>query len=101
MKNIIKNLLKKYENQKTYTDCEEYRREGAIGVLEELIEESIKNKRFTELLISNLKFNRADKHVIEKELNFRREHNGFRESISCFNFSTAELEEALIHWDEF
>ena len=38
MENIIKDLLGKYENQETYTDCEEYRREGAVGVLEELLE---------------------------------------------------------------
>lgn len=35
---VIRDLLKKYENQQTYTDCEEYRREGAVGVLEELLE---------------------------------------------------------------
>ena len=38
MEDIIKGLLEKYENQETYTDCEEYRREGAVGVLEELLE---------------------------------------------------------------
>ena len=35
---LIKDLLKKYENMQTYTDCEEYRREGAIGALEGLLE---------------------------------------------------------------
>lgn len=34
----IHELIKKYENQKTYTDCEEYRREGAISALESLLE---------------------------------------------------------------
>jgi hypothetical protein len=38
MEDIVKDLFKKYENQQTYTDCEEYRREGAISVLEELLE---------------------------------------------------------------
>lgn len=38
MENIVTNMLEEYENQKTYTDCEEYRREGAVGVLEELLE---------------------------------------------------------------
>lgn len=38
MEDIIKGLLEKYENQETYTDCEEYRREGTVGVLEELLE---------------------------------------------------------------
>ena len=38
MEDIIKDLLKKYESQQTYTDCEEYRREGAVSVLEELLE---------------------------------------------------------------
>ena len=38
MENIIKDLLGKYENQETYTDCEEYRREGAVAALEELLE---------------------------------------------------------------
>ena len=35
---LIKDLLKKYENLQTYTDCGEYRREGAVGVLEDLLE---------------------------------------------------------------
>lgn len=38
MEDIIKDLLEKYENQQTYPDCEEYRREGAVSVLEELLE---------------------------------------------------------------
>lgn len=38
MENIIKDLLEKYENQEAYTDCEEYRREGAICALEELLD---------------------------------------------------------------
>ena len=38
MENIVTNMLEEYENQKTYTDCEEYRREGAVGALEELLE---------------------------------------------------------------
>lgn len=38
MENIVTNMLEEYENQKTYTDCEEYRREGAVSVLEELLE---------------------------------------------------------------
>ena len=34
----VKDLLKHYENLETYTDCEEYRRQGAVGVLEQLLE---------------------------------------------------------------
>ena len=34
----VKELLKQYESMETYTDCEEYRREGAIGALEQLLE---------------------------------------------------------------
>lgn len=37
IESIVEDLLEKYENQKTYTDCEEYRREGAVGALEELL----------------------------------------------------------------
>ena len=33
----IHELIKEYENQKSYTDCEEYRREGAISALEKLL----------------------------------------------------------------
>ena len=28
VESVVEDLLEKYENQKTYTDCEEYRREG-------------------------------------------------------------------------
>ena len=38
IESIVKDMLEEYENQKTYTDCEEYRREGAIGVLEKLLD---------------------------------------------------------------
>lgn len=38
-KNIILKLLEKYKNKQTYTDCEEYRKQGAISALEELLEE--------------------------------------------------------------
>lgn len=42
---LIKQKIETYENQKTYTDCEEYRREGAIGVLEDLLEDlTVTNK---------------------------------------------------------
>lgn len=34
----VKELLAYYNNLKTYTDCEEYRREGAISALERLLE---------------------------------------------------------------
>lgn len=37
MKNFIEELLEKYNAQETYTDCEEYRRQGAVGALEELL----------------------------------------------------------------
>lgn len=33
----VKDLLKEYENQDAYTDCEEYRRQGAIAALERLL----------------------------------------------------------------
>ena len=36
MRKFIEELLEKYNAQETHTDCEEYRRQGAIGVLEEL-----------------------------------------------------------------
>lgn len=38
VESIVKDLLEKYENQKAYTDCEEYRREGAVCALEELLD---------------------------------------------------------------
>lgn len=38
MESIVRDMLEEYENKETYTDCEEYRREGAVGVLEELLE---------------------------------------------------------------
>ena len=38
IESIVKDMLEEYENQKTYNDCEEYRREGAIGVLEKLLD---------------------------------------------------------------
>lgn len=34
----VYDMLREYENRTTYTDCEEYRKEGAVGVLEDLIE---------------------------------------------------------------
>ena len=34
----VKDLLNEYENRDTYTDCEEYRRQGAIAALERLLE---------------------------------------------------------------
>ena len=34
----VKDLLSEYKNQYTYTDCEEYRRQGAIDALERLLE---------------------------------------------------------------
>lgn len=37
--NIIRKLLEKYKNKQTYTDCEEYKKQGAISALEELLEE--------------------------------------------------------------
>ncbi len=37
MKNFIEDLLEKYNAQETHTDCEEYRRQGAVGALEELL----------------------------------------------------------------
>lgn len=33
----IHELIKEYENQKAYTDCEEYRRQGSIESLEKLL----------------------------------------------------------------
>jgi hypothetical protein len=33
----VKDLLKHYENLETYTDCEEYRKQGAISALEKLL----------------------------------------------------------------
>ena len=33
----VKELLAYYNNLETYTDCEEYRREGAIDALERLL----------------------------------------------------------------
>lgn len=36
---ILNVKLEHYKSLKTYTDCEEYRREGAIGVLEDILEE--------------------------------------------------------------
>ena len=42
---LIKQKIETYESQKTYTDCEEYRREGAVGVLETLLEDlTVTNK---------------------------------------------------------
>ena len=37
LKAQIYSMFDKYEEMKTYTDCEEYRREGAIAVLEDLL----------------------------------------------------------------
>ena len=34
---VIKSKLEHYKSLKTYTDCEEYRREGAVGVLEDIL----------------------------------------------------------------
>ena len=34
----IHDMLREYESNQTYTDCEEYRREGAVGALEDLLE---------------------------------------------------------------
>lgn len=34
----VKDLLKYYEEMKTYTDCEEYRKQGSISALEKLLE---------------------------------------------------------------
>ncbi len=34
----IEDLLQHYHNFETYTDCEQYRKEGAIAALERLIE---------------------------------------------------------------
>lgn len=34
----VKDLLKYYQTLETYTDCEEYRREGAVSALERLLE---------------------------------------------------------------
>lgn len=34
----VKDLLEEYENQETYTSCEEYRRQGAVAALERLLE---------------------------------------------------------------
>lgn len=33
----VKDLLKHYESLETYTDCEEYRKQGAISALEKLL----------------------------------------------------------------
>lgn len=33
----VKDLLKYYEHLETYTDCEEYRKQGAISALENLL----------------------------------------------------------------
>ena len=38
LEDSVKKLLAYYNNLKTYTDYEEYRREGAIGALERLLE---------------------------------------------------------------
>lgn len=40
----LEEKLEHYQNLDTYTDCEEYRREGAVGVLEDIIEELNPNK---------------------------------------------------------
>lgn len=34
---IVKKLTDEYENQRTYTEVEEYRKQGALGVLEEIV----------------------------------------------------------------
>lgn len=34
----IQDLLSEYENKETYTDCEQFRKEGAISALENLLE---------------------------------------------------------------
>ena len=38
IESVIENMILKYSNQRTYTDCEEYRKQGAISALEELLE---------------------------------------------------------------
>ena len=55
---LIKQKIEAYESQKTYTDCEEYRREGAVGVLETLLED---------LTVTNLEENKQVKtpHIQE------------------------------------
>lgn len=37
IESVIEDLIKEYENKKTYTDCEEHRKEGAIEALENLL----------------------------------------------------------------
>lgn len=38
IKSIIEDMLKRENEKKTYTDCEEYWKQGAIGALEELLD---------------------------------------------------------------
>ena len=38
IKSIIEDMLKHENEKKTYTDCEEYWKQGAIGALEELLD---------------------------------------------------------------
>lgn len=38
--NIIKSMIAEYENRQCNYDCEEYRKQGAIEVLERLLEEA-------------------------------------------------------------
>lgn len=38
IESVIMDMIKEYENKKTYTDLEEENRQGAIGALEELLE---------------------------------------------------------------
>ncbi len=35
---VIKSLILEYEAQRTYTECEEYRRQGAVTALERLLD---------------------------------------------------------------
>lgn len=38
IESTIDDLLQYYNNMETYTECEQYRKEGAIGALEQLME---------------------------------------------------------------
>lgn len=38
IESVIEDMIRNYNNKKTYTDCEEYRKQGAISALEELLE---------------------------------------------------------------
>lgn len=37
IEDTIKDLIQEYQNLEAYTDCEEYRRQGAISALERLL----------------------------------------------------------------